>query len=185
VTERDLVIRATQGDERAFELLVQPHLDLAFRTACVVTRDASDAEDATQTALIKAHASLTRFRRDAPFRPWLLQIVANESRNAVRSRVRRRSDALPEDSESPDIEPGNDPVSVIESSERSAWLLEHINRLPESDRLLIHCRYVLELSEAEAATVLDCPRGTVKSRLHRALAKLRHQIEAESEETLP
>jgi RNA polymerase sigma-70 factor (ECF subfamily) len=185
VTERELIDRTIQGDGRAFELLVQPHLDLGFRTACVITRDASDAEDATQTALIKAHASLARFRRDAPFRPWLLQIIANESRNAVRSRVRRRTDLLPEEHAAPDVDPANDPVSVAESGERSGWLLNHVNRLPEGDRLIIHCRYVLELTEAETATVLDCPRGTVKSRLHRALTRLRRQIEATSKETLP
>ncbi len=179
MSERDLIERAKGGDDSAFERLVRPCLDLAFRTAFIVTRDSSDAEDATQAALVKAHAHLDRFRAGEPFRPWLLQIVANEAKNIVRSRVRRRSDPFAEDG-SGDV-PANDvdPARHMEALERSAWLVSHINMLPENDRIAIHCRYALELTGDEMASVLGCAPGTVKSRLHRALARLRQRIEDE------
>jgi len=177
--ERNLIEQAKRGDGSAFEQLVRPYLDLAFRTAFIITRDVADAEDATQAGLIKAHAHLDRFRADAPFRPWLLQIVANEAKNVVRSRVRRRLDPFDDGADRIVISGDDDPAAWIESLERSAWLVAHINRLGEIDRIAIYCRYVLDLSENEMAAVLGCARGTVKSRLHRALGRLRQQIEAE------
>ncbi len=179
MSERDLVDRAKRGDDAAFERIVRPCLDVAFRTAFIITRDAADAEDATQGALIKAHAHLDRFRTGEPVRPWLLQIVANEAKNIVRSRVRRRTDPFADDVDRLGIETGNDPVRWIESRERSAWLVSNINALGENDRIAIYCRYVLDLSEEEMAAVLSCARGTVKSRLHRALGRLRQQLESE------
>ena len=179
MSERDLIERAKRGDGSAFEELVRPYLDLAFRTAFIVTREAADAEDATQGALIKAHAHLDRFRLAEPFRPWLLQIVANEAKNVVRGRVRRRADPFGDGIDRHVIDSGDDPLRWIESLERSAWLVSHINLLGENDRIAIYCRYALDLAEDEMAAVLDCARGTVKSRLHRALGRLRQQIEAE------
>lgn len=179
MAERDVVAQAKRGDGAAFERLVRPYLDLAFRTAFIITRDAADAEDASQAALIKAHAHLDRFRTGEPFRPWLLQIVANEAKNVVRARVRRHIDPYndKDDRDSPGHD--GDPAGAIEALERSAWLVGHINQLGESDRIAVYCRYALDLSEEEMAAVLGCARGTVKSRLHRALARLRQRIEAE------
>ncbi|MBM3679416.1 MAG: siderophore-interacting protein, partial [Actinobacteria bacterium] len=88
-TEEGLVDRARRGDGHAFAELVRPHQELAFRAAYLITRNAADAEEATQEALVKAHRALGRFRRGAPFRPWLLTIVANEARNRARSANRR------------------------------------------------------------------------------------------------
>jgi len=180
LSERDLIEQAKRGDDAAFEAIVRPCLDLAFRTAFILTRDAADAEDATQSALLKAHAQLDRFRAGEPFRPWLLRIVANEAKNAVRGRVRRRTDSFADDFDTP-ASGDHDPVEHMVALERSAWLVSHINMLPENDRIAIHCRYALELTEDEMASVLGCARGTVKSRLHRALARLRQHIEEERE----
>lgn len=178
--EADLIGRAQQRDDDAFAELVRPYLDLAFRTAWIITRDASDAEDATQTALIKAHGAIDRVRPEAPFRPWFLAIVANEAKNGVRSRTRRQTDPLSDEMSATIVaDPINDPATHAEANERSAWLAGHVDRLAEMDRLVIHCRYSLDLSEDEAAQVLGCARGTVKSRLHRALGRLRQQIEAD------
>ena len=178
----DLINQAKRGDPRAFEVLVRPCLDVAFRTAYLVTRDAEDARDATQTALIKAYGALGRFRRDEPFRPWFLAIVANEAKNLVRSRVRRRTDSWPDAGEPASGGEDEDPLVEIEARERSAWLVAHINRLEPNDRIAIYCRYALDLTEQEMAAVLDCPQGTVKSRLHRALGRLRARIDAEERE---
>lgn len=95
MSERELVERAKRGDGRAYETLVRQYEEVAFRTAFLITGDADDAEDATQSAFLKAYLHLSRFRSDAPFRPWMLQIVANEAKNARRSHQRhllRRSD---------------------------------------------------------------------------------------------
>ena len=80
-TEDELVERARDGDATAFAALVRDHQEIAFRTAYLITRNAADAEDAAQLGLTKAWRALPRFRRGAPFRPWLLAIVANEARN--------------------------------------------------------------------------------------------------------
>lgn len=177
----DLIDQAKRGDPRAFEELVRPCLDVAFRTAYLITHDAEDARDAAQTALIKVHGAIGRFRRDEPFRPWLLAIVANEAKNLVRSRVRRRTEPWPNAGE-PATAGDDDPLAEIVTRERSAWLVAHINRLDTNDRIAIYSRYALDLTELEMAAVLDCPRGTVKSRLHRAIGRLRARIDAEQQE---
>ncbi|MGH2741424.1 MAG: sigma factor, partial [Thermoleophilaceae bacterium] len=87
--EDELVARAKRGELDAYEEIVRRHQSIAFRTAWVITRSAADAEEAAQDAFVKAHAALGRFREDAPLRPWLLTIVANEARNRVKAAGRR------------------------------------------------------------------------------------------------
>ena len=82
--EAELIARAKGGELDAYEEIVRRHQAIAFRTAWVITRSAADAEEAAQDGFVKAHAALRRFREGAPFRPWLLAIVANEARNRVR-----------------------------------------------------------------------------------------------------
>ena len=79
--DRDLVLKARQGDVDAYAELVRRYSGIAFRTAYLITRDAAEAEDAAQEAFVKAYYALDRFRIEAPLRPWLLRIVANEARN--------------------------------------------------------------------------------------------------------
>ena len=83
------MIRAKRGELDAYEEIVRMHQTIAFRTAWMITRSEADAEEAAQDAFVKAHAALGRFREGAPFRPWLLAIVANEARNRLRSGGRR------------------------------------------------------------------------------------------------
>ena len=161
--ERELVSHAQRGDAAAFAALVRPHEEIAFRLAYVITGSAAEAEDATQDALLKAWRALGRFRRDAPFRPWLLRIVANESRNRRRSAGRRTRLALRVAHERP---PADEPV------DRSG-LLEALNELPPESQAVLACRYLLGLSEHETAVALGLRHGTVKSRTSRALDRLR------------
>ena len=88
------MLRAQRGDVRAFEQLVEPHRDVMFRVAYLIVRNAADAEDAAQDALLKTWRALGRFRRDAPLRPWLVTIAANEARNRRRGAGRRERLAL-------------------------------------------------------------------------------------------
>lgn len=150
---------------------------LALRTAYVITGDAAEAEDAAQEAFVKAFYALPRFRPGAPFRPWLLRIVANEARNRRTAAARRGRLAL-RSAELPPLEPATTPEDAAVAGEERAVLLQAINGLRPEDRLVIAHRYFFELTEAEMAVALDCPRGTVKSRLSRALGRLRTALGA-------
>jgi RNA polymerase sigma-70 factor (ECF subfamily) len=173
--ESALVERARSGDVAAFEQLVSRYQDLAVRTAWVIAGSAGEAEDAAQEAFVKAYFALGRFRPGSPFRPWLLQIVVNEARNRRKSAGRRANLALRAASEHhPETE--TSPEVVTLAVERRQELLDAVNRLRDEERLVVGCRYFLGLSEAETAEALRCPRGTVKSRLSRALDRLRNEL---------
>ena len=160
-----------------YELLVREHQVIAFRTAYVITGSAADAEEVVQDAFVKAYRARGRFREGAPFRPWLLAIVANEARNRRRSAGRRMALALRAAGEArPSGEAAPSPEAALLAGERRATLLDAIARLREDDRTVIGCRYLLELSEAETAAALGVRPGTVKSRLSRALERLRAEL---------
>ncbi|WP_237745062.1 RNA polymerase sigma factor [Kribbella catacumbae] len=159
------------GDTAAYAELVMLHASVAKRTA-VFMGAGSDADDVVQESFVKAYRALNTFRDGSAFRPWLLRIVANETRNVLRSRGRRaRREEL---AVLPDAV--LDPADHALSAERRAELLAAVRALPEQYRLVVTCRYLLELDEQETATVLGWPKGTVKSRLHRALGRLRTQL---------
>src|SRR3989475_12932441 len=99
--ESDLIQRAKRGDKHAYEELVHAYQGIAFRTAYVIAGNGADAEEAAQDGFVKAWRALGRFRAGAPFRPWLLQIVANEARNRRRSAGRRAHPALRAAAEQP------------------------------------------------------------------------------------
>ena len=134
-----------------------------------------------QESLVKAYRSLDRFRKGAPFRPWLLRIVANETHNLTRARTRRGVRERTADSLSfPLRSAGSEnPEEYLAQSQSREALLSALSELPEAMRRVVTCRYLLDLNESETATVLNLPRGTVKSRLSRALAKLRVMLPTE------
>ncbi|MFL5896233.1 MAG: RNA polymerase sigma factor [Thermoleophilaceae bacterium] len=154
---------------------MRQHQDIAFRTAYLVTGSAAEAEDAAQEGFVKAWRSLDRFRRGAPFRPWLLAIVVNEARNRRRQAGRQAALALRA------FDPRSDVVEerVSQRDERER-VLAVLAGMSDDDRVAIGCRYLLELSEEETADALGWPRGTVKSRLSRALGRLREAMEAQA-----
>ena len=146
---------------------------IAFRTAYLVAGNAADAEDAAQEGFVKAHRALGRFRRGAPFRPWLLQIVANEARNRRRSAGRRTGLVLRAAAEGSSGGAAPSPEGALLAGEEQERLLAAVNGLREEERLVIACRYFLDLSEEETAAALGVRIGTVKSRTSRALDHLR------------
>lgn len=173
-SESALAARARAGDGDAYAALVEPHQEIAFRVAYLVTGAAADAEDATQEALVKAYRMIHRFNSDRPFRPWLLKIVGNEARNRRRSEGRR---AVYESRVAGRRHAGPDsPETVAARIDTDERLLDAVNRLPEKERVVIGLRYFLDLSEAEAAKAVGIPRGTVKSRLARGLDRLRGEL---------
>jgi RNA polymerase sigma factor (sigma-70 family) len=177
--DAELVDRARGGDVRAYELLVVRYRELAVRTAYLITRDGSDAQDVAQEAFVKAYLALSTFRRDAPFRPWMLAIVANEARNRARSSRRRAALTLRAASVAQPATEGASPEAAALRDEDRRALVDALERLGEADRLVLGYRYFLDLSEAEIAAALDCRRGTVKSRLSRALRRLRTELDAD------
>jgi len=181
LAENELVERARGGDARAYAALVHDHEEIAFRTAVLITGNAADAEEAAQDGFVKAYRALGRFHVGKPLRPWLLTIVANEARNRRRAAGRRSALALrAAGEERPSGETARSPEAALLAGERRAALLEAMGRLREDDRLVIGCRYLLELSEAETASALGLRRGTVKSRLSRALERLREEVGADA-----
>lgn len=156
---------------------MRPHEEIAFRVAYVIARNAADAEDATQDALVKAWRALGRFRADEPLRPWLLRIVANEARNRRRSAGRREQLALRAVAASSG-EAAPSPEETVLDADGRARLLAALERLPDDAREVLACRYLLDLSEDETAAALGLPAGTVKSRSARALDRLRGIVES-------
>jgi RNA polymerase sigma-70 factor (ECF subfamily) len=159
--------------------LVQRYQEVAFRVAYLITGDAEEAKDAAQSAFIKAYYALNRFRREDPFRPWLLRIVANEAKNRRSANARRpaiRIDAT-DTPELPSRAPSPEEIALSDDERRG--LIDHLHALNEQDRTVIVFRYFAELSEHEMAVALGIPKGTVKSRLSRAMDKLRTRINEE------
>ena len=176
--DEQLVERARRGDADAYEELVRRHQTVAYRTALVIAGSPSEAEEAAQDAFVKAWRALPRFRAGAPFRPWLLTIVANEARSRRRSAGRRegwtlRAAAEAEVAHDPSA---GDPAAAVLVRERASELRAALARLDERDRTVLALRYLLDLSEHDMAAVLGCRPGTVKSRLSRALERLRREV---------
>ncbi len=151
------------------------HQGIAHRVACVVAGP-SDADEAVQTGFFKAWAAIGRFRPGAPFRPWLLAIVANEARNVRRSAGRREGLALRlrEDRRPADAAPS--PESAVLARDEAQRAVDELAELSEADREILSCRFLLEMSEAETAAALGVRLGTVKSRTARALERLRDRM---------
>jgi RNA polymerase sigma-70 factor (ECF subfamily) len=180
LAEAALVERAKRGDDDAYEALVRLHQDIAFRTAYLITGSAADADETTQDAFLKAHRALGRFRTDAPFRPWLLTIVANEARNRRRASGRRENVVARAAAEIPSGGAAPSPEAELLASEERARVLGAVGQLAEDDRLVIALRFFAGLTQEETAAALGLPAGTVKSRLSRALGRLRERMEVEA-----
>lgn len=173
-----LVERARRGDAAAYGRLVARYQEVAFRIAYLLVGDAAEAEDAAQEGFIKAFYALRRFRPGAAFRPWLLEIVGNQARNQRRAGGRRAALALRASAEWSSATTGTTRSAEVdaEREERRRAVLKAVDGLRDDDRLVVAYRYFFDLSEAEMAEALGCARGTVKSRLSRALERLRNSL---------
>lgn len=175
--EIDLAVRARAGDGTAWEALVRQHQDAVFRLAYLLLGDADEAEDVAQDAFIRAFAALQRFDTTRPLRPWLLTIAGNLARNRRRAvgrylaAMRRVLQGQPQHGPSPEQQSGQQWEAEI--------LWQAVRRLRSRDQQIIYVRYFLDLSESETAAILEIAPGTVKSRLHRALSRLRQVVERE------
>ena len=177
VNEQDLIARAQRGEVQAYEQLVQQYEQIAFRVAYLITHDEHEAADAAQDAFLRAYRSLHSFNLGRPFRPWLLRIVTNTALNRIQA-AQRRERMTERYTRQIIVENGGLSIEGLAvKHDQQQRLITAVNRLSPDQQALIALRYFLELPEAEVAEVLKIPRGTVKSRLHRTLAKLREIIQ--------
>lgn len=173
--DQQLVTRAQKGEKRAFDLLVAKYQRRLARLLSRFLRDSADIEDVTQEAFVKAYRSLPAFRGESAFYTWLYRIGINTAKNFLSASSRRpvvRADYEDEDGESfdlasqvPDL---NTPESELMNKQIIATVNEAVERLPEELRTAISLREMDGLSYDEIARVMDCPIGTVRSRIFRA-----------------
>ena len=176
LSERRLLRAAQNGSEEALEVLVRRNWPLAHRAAYLVIGDASAAEDVAQEALVAAIRALGSFDRRRPFGPWLHRIAVNRAIDHARARGSRHevsagtaADAELRGPPRPGDDSGSDP--------RAEGLEEAMDGLSPEHRAIVAMRYLLDLTPGEIAAELGLPRGTVNSRLRRALDQLAGTLE--------
>jgi len=174
-SEGILIQHARQGDEAAWESLVHDHQEPIFRFAYLFLYDADEAQDVAQEAFIRAYHHLEDFDTSRPLRPWLLSITANLARNRRRSLGRYWAALTRWFKSQPPPDPQIEALSSRHFEKQSLW--EAIRRLGQTDQEIIYLRYFLDFSVSETAEILQVADGTVKSRLHRALNRLKAVIE--------
>jgi RNA polymerase sigma-70 factor (ECF subfamily) len=171
--ESTLIHRSANGDAAAWEPLVRAHQEAVFRFAYLLLGDPDDAQDVAQEVFLRAWKYIRRFDTSRPFRPWLLSITSNLASNWRRSAGRYVSAltrAFRNEPAPASIEEKN--TQRIQANE----LWEAVQTLKMADQQIVYLRYFLDLSVSETAEVLQVAEGTVKSRLNRALKKLRTVI---------
>lgn len=177
MNESEQIVAARGGDEIAWAAVVQQHQAAVFRLAYLLLGDSAEAEDVAQEALIRAFYALDRFDTARPLRPWLLQITKNLARNRQRAlrrylaAVQRWWQAAPTHGEAPTV------AAFREQEAHALW--QAVQQLAVPDQEVIYLRYFLEMSVIDTAAALGVAEGTVKSRLSRALTRLRTVVERE------
>ena len=173
--DRELVSRAQKGDKRAFELLVEKYHRKLARLLARLIRDPAEVEDVTQEAFIKAYRALPAFRGDSAFYTWLYRIGVNTAKNYLMAMGRRAptsTEVEAEEAESYDegeqLRDINTPESLLLSKEIATTVNATIDALPEELRKAIQLRELEGMTYEEIAEIMDCPIGTVRSRIFRA-----------------
>jgi RNA polymerase sigma-70 factor (ECF subfamily) len=173
-SDLELVRRAQQNERGAFDLLVLKYQHKVIKLVARLLRDPTEAEDVAQEAFVKAYRALGSFRGDSAFYTWLYRIAVNTARNSIASRQRRPLDYEAELSESEQnnvaarLKHDDTPEATVLSEEIRQTVNAAIEQLPEDLRTAIVLREIEGLSYEEIATTMDCPVGTVRSRIFRA-----------------
>lgn len=176
--ERRWIKDAQRGSGEALEALYRRHWPLAHRAAYLVVHDQAAAEDIAQEAFLAAVRALDRFDRRRPFGPWLHRIVVNRAIDWARARA-LRGEAEMESEPDADLDPQPGAREPERSRPYSENVVAALATLSPEHRAVVVLRYLLEYTPGEIAEALELPRGTVNSRLRRALDRLGRQLEGE------
>ncbi|MBI4123498.1 MAG: RNA polymerase sigma factor RpoE [Betaproteobacteria bacterium RIFCSPLOWO2_12_FULL_68_19] len=181
--DRQLVARAQRGDKQAFGLLVEKYQRKLARLLSRFIRDPAEVEDVTQEAFIKAYRALPAFRGDSAFYTWLYRIGINTAKNYLMAMGRRAPTSTEVEAEEAEgFEEGeqlrdiNTPESVLLSNEIAQTVNSTIEKLPEELRKAIQMREIEGMSYEDIAQAMDCPIGTVRSRIFRAREAIAEQL---------
>jgi RNA polymerase sigma-70 factor (ECF subfamily) len=181
-TDQQLVAKVQKGDSRAFDLLVLKYQHKIFGLISRYVHDADEVQDVAQEAFIKAYRALPRFRGDSAFYTWLYRIAINTAKNHLVSRSRRPpgSDVEVEDAEYYDggsaLRDINSPENVLFGAELKAVVERALSALPDDLKTAVTLREFDGLSYEDIAEIMDCPVGTVRSRIFRAREAIDKQV---------
>lgn len=181
--DQQLVERVQRGDKAAFDLLVFKYQRKIFRLLSRLIRDAAEIEDVAQEAFIKAYRALPNFRGDSAFYTWLYRIAINTAKNYLVSQGRRAPTSTPTDVEEAETFDDNDhlrdlntPDSMLVTKQVAEAVNRAIDQLPDDLRTAIVLRELEGLSYEEIAESMQCPIGTVRSRIFRAREAIALQL---------
>jgi RNA polymerase sigma-70 factor (ECF subfamily) len=181
--DRQLVARAQRGDKQAFELLVEKYQRKLARLLSRFIRDPAEVEDVTQEAFIKAYRALPAFRGDSAFYTWLYRIGINTAKNYLMAMGRRAPTSTEVEAEEAErfeeaeqLRDINTPESLLLSKEIAETVNATIDKLPEELRKAIQMREIEGMSYEDIAKAMDCPIGTVRSRIFRAREAIAEQL---------
>jgi RNA polymerase sigma-70 factor (ECF subfamily) len=172
-TDQQLVVRVQKGDKRAFDLLVLKYQYKVHAIVARFIRDSDEVRDVVQEAFIKAYRALPKFRGDSQFYTWLYRIAVNTAKNYLVARSRRppSSDVDLEDAEyysgSDQLKDHSSPENQLFRDQLEVAINQAIAELPEDLRTAVTLREYEGLSYEEIAGVMDCPVGTIRSRIFR------------------
>jgi RNA polymerase sigma-70 factor, ECF subfamily len=181
--DQQLVARAQSGDKLAFGLLVEKYQRKLARLLSRFIRDPAEVEDVTQEAFIKAYRALPAFRGDSAFYTWLYRIGINTAKNYLMAMGRRAPTSTEVEAEEAEgfdegeqLRDINTPESVLLSNEIAATVNSTIEQLPEELRTAIQMREIEGMSYEDIAKAMNCPIGTVRSRIFRAREAIAEQL---------
>lgn len=174
--DRELVDAAIAGDDEAFRVLVDREQANVLALCRRVLRDGAEAEDVAQEAFLQAYRSLPTFRGDGPFGAWLGRIAVRMAIARLKRPAELRADPTRAEGWLVDVADAADPQSLALDAEYRSEVLHAVSRLPEAQRRIVTMRFYGDMSLDEISSATGAPMGTVKSRLHRALAALRGRL---------
>ncbi len=186
--EKLLIEKSQQGDIESFELLIKEHQQIAFNIAYRMLGNIEDAKDISQDAFIKIYKSLNTFKGDSSFSTWLYRIVTNTCLDELRKRKKRntisydntiKTDDGEIDRNIPDT--GDTPEEIVSKNESQRAIIKSINKLSEQHKIVIVLRDIKGFSYEQIGEILNCPEGTIKSRISRARIALRTLLEKDRE----
>jgi len=182
-TDQELVERVKQGDKTAFDLLVIKYQQRIINLVSRFVRNQSDAQDVTQEAFIKAYRAMPNFRGESAFYTWMYRIAVNTAKNYLAVQSRRPVAAERDITEIEQIEGDNalkdyaTPEHMLLRDEIQETIVKAIENLPDDLKMAITLREVEGLSYQDIASAMDCPIGTVRSRIFRAREAIDNQLE--------